>query len=441
MTNKELILLAAFLVTAYCVYSRVVSNELNLTTGVLLLSALGMLLFFSAEMSMRVLNQSEPAKQNIRLLIASTVIALLGADLVLRLAVDAYPNYAESSYGGHYKSVYAYSRDNDWFHVNKVNAERVIRKVEFEFIRKTNSLGLSERDIPAIKREGEYRILALGDSFTEGVGTTYESTWVKVMENKINGRYTDRRVTAINAGIAGSDVLFEYMLLKERLIHLQPDLVIVAINSTDILDMIKRGGAERFRPNGTLSFSRQAPAWEWLYATYYPVRHIVRGILNYNHMLLDEAHAKQANYEAINEIRATLYRFSDLSRHYDLDTVFVFHPVEWEVKQESYAKGFASMIASLEREQAIDLIDVLAYFKAHDLITKENSSNFYWKLDQHFNTQGYRAMGNAIATQLVDRQLLPVDNSQVAGSVDPYRLPAGKSDHAPVDRVEAVLNR
>jgi hypothetical protein len=50
---------------------------------------------------------------------------------------------------------------------------------EVSYARQVNAMGLTDKEFTADKAPGEYRIVALGDSFTEGVGADTASTWVK----------------------------------------------------------------------------------------------------------------------------------------------------------------------------------------------------------------------------------------------------------------------
>jgi hypothetical protein len=72
------------------------------------------------------------------------------------------------------------------------------------------------------KAPGEYRLIALGDSFTEGVGTSYDMTWLKVVEARLATAMPDRTFVAYNAGVSGSDPWFAYMLLRESCSRIAP---------------------------------------------------------------------------------------------------------------------------------------------------------------------------------------------------------------------------
>ena len=85
----------------------------------------------------------------------------------------------------------------------------------------------------------------------------------------------------------------------------------------------------------------------------------------------------------------------------------MFHPSKHEVEAERYLRaGLDGFVAEVTRDPAIHAIDLLEYYRVNNIMTKENASDFFWKLDYHNNTKGYQAMGNAIAHKIVELQLI-----------------------------------
>jgi len=93
-----------------------------------------------------------------------------------------------------------------------------------------------EFDIP--KPEGELRIICLGDSTTEGYGLLDpDQTYPRHLERfltkavKLDGRYNSVKV--INAGIRNANSAFNLAYLAFRLIHFEPDVVIIKSSYND----------------------------------------------------------------------------------------------------------------------------------------------------------------------------------------------------------------
>jgi lysophospholipase L1-like esterase len=375
-----------------------VTENFSLVTSLLLLATVGALLFLLLETSTKVLRCSLDSKNRFRLLLATTLVLLIGVELVLRFGLHRYETYPERN-GWDYLSVYG-GDGFAWFRDLEVTRELTYRKEEFFHSRPVNSQGIREMEISPQKAPNEYRVLALGDSFTEGVGTAYESTWVKVLERHFAARMPDRLVTTINAGISGSDPFFEYMLLRERLLGFHPDLVIVCVNPTDVNDVILRGGLERFRPDGTTRFMRRAPKWEWAYATSYIVRSVVHDLLGYNWFLIKDDRMASAETAALEELRSGLVAYQRLSDERGFELFVVFHPNSPEqVIENRYTHQLGRLTSALRHQESngIRFTDLLEYYSLNQSITERNAADFFWPVDGHHNTKGYELMGRAIA--------------------------------------------
>lgn len=93
----------------------------------------------------------------------------------------------------------------------------------------TNSIGIRNPEIPIVKLAGGYRILALGDSHTFGYGVEDDQSWPRKLEAKLrlSPLSKQRSFEVINAGIAGLSLAQEVQFLRERLLHLHPDLIVL----------------------------------------------------------------------------------------------------------------------------------------------------------------------------------------------------------------------
>lgn len=94
-----------------------------------------------------------------------------------------------------------------------------------------NSIGLRDDEIGAKK---SYRILMVGDSFTEGMGVNANYTIAQQLENLFTSKGYD--VEVINGGIASYSPILEYLYLKNKGLQLKPDLVILNLDLSDTID-------------------------------------------------------------------------------------------------------------------------------------------------------------------------------------------------------------
>jgi lysophospholipase L1-like esterase len=281
-----------------------------------------------------------------------------------------------------------------------------LRKTEFTHFRTINSLGLTGPEPVLAKARGEYRILVLGDSFTEGVGAPADSTWARVVERALSARHPGRRITTLNGGMNGSDPCFDYLLLREKLLPYRPDLVIEAMNTSDVGDILIRGGMERFRSDGTLSY-RAPPKWEWLYSLSFIVRHVVHDVLGYNWFFIKKSRERLEVEKAVETLKSNTAALRALCTEHGIQLMIVTHPLEYEVRQGRYAQdAFGRWVADLEKDGRLPFLDLLGDYAARGTITPATARRFYWPIDLHHNAAGYEVMGEAIARRIDEMNLV-----------------------------------
>ena len=113
------------------------------------------------------------------------------------------------------------------------------KTLEFDVAYAINSLGLREREIPREKPPGSRRILMLGDSFTEGNGVEAHDTFSSRLQVLLDGTARIGSWEVINAGVGSYSPVLEYLYLKDRGLELQPDLVILNFDLSDLHDDIQ----------------------------------------------------------------------------------------------------------------------------------------------------------------------------------------------------------
>lgn len=104
-----------------------------------------------------------------------------------------------------------------------------------EVLLQTNSYGLRGSEPAQPKPSGTFRVICLGDERTIAADVALDETYCARLEERLQSR-TNLRVEVINAGLPGGCPLTELILLSHRLIGLQPDLVLVHVDATDVAD-------------------------------------------------------------------------------------------------------------------------------------------------------------------------------------------------------------
>ena len=95
-----------------------------------------------------------------------------------------------------------------------------------------NERGLRDRPI-ARKEDGEFRILALGDSVTFGWGVPQDQIFTSRLEEILQDRLK-KRVRVINSSVGGYNTVQELAYFKQEGVTFQPDLVILTYVENDI---------------------------------------------------------------------------------------------------------------------------------------------------------------------------------------------------------------
>lgn len=122
----------------------------------------------------------------------------------------------------------AHGRDADYVYLEP---KRLMHTMEADV--SSNALGLRNREVEVEKPPNRYRILTLGDSHTFGAGVREEQTWPRQLERDLqDSGKTD--IEVINGGMPSLATEQEIALLRDHLLGLKPDLVIVAYYWNDM---------------------------------------------------------------------------------------------------------------------------------------------------------------------------------------------------------------
>jgi lysophospholipase L1-like esterase len=98
-----------------------------------------------------------------------------------------------------------------------------------------NSLGFRDDEFPVQKPRGEFRAIALGDSFTFGLGLPAEMTWPQVLERMLQRERADP-VQVINGGFAADAHSPDgyQVWMREQGLGFEPDLVLIGFCLNDM---------------------------------------------------------------------------------------------------------------------------------------------------------------------------------------------------------------
>jgi hypothetical protein len=137
-----------------------------------------------------------------------------------------------------------------WFHTPGAEGNYFNPPGEYDAYAKVNSAGFIDREYTLEKPEGVYRILVVGDSFTEGLRVPMDAAFHSILEENLNA--AGKRVEVINAGGAGWGTDQELLFYQEIGRKYEPDMVLLAffpgndiMNNTITLEAENFGGVKK----------------------------------------------------------------------------------------------------------------------------------------------------------------------------------------------------
>ncbi len=125
-----------------------------------------------------------------------------------------------------------------------------------------NSFGFREREFsPAsLAVSGDFVIVVLGDSLTEGVGLSEEQRYSNLLEGLLRREYVGRKITVLNFGMMAAPTTQERDIFRSFYKEIRPSLVIVGFCSNDPLEKERGYSKERevyfTKISGLLEFLR-----------------------------------------------------------------------------------------------------------------------------------------------------------------------------------------
>lgn len=318
--------------------------------------------------------------------ILSFFVALLILEPILRFT-KLYNTKAENSIGEY--QYFFQDFGNSWFHTHTPNTTVNQISSEFSYENVYNELGHREKSFTLFKDDSSsFKIICLGDSYTEGDGAPYDSSWVKILENELNKQ--NQNVSLYNAGVNGSDILFNYMMLKEKLLSSQPKMVIECINRSDVLDIYNKGGLERFNNDGTLNFPNKKP-WEMLYKYSHVFRAALSLFTSYNVNLINLKTMAEEEENALRIIANQAFETHSLCASKNISYLLIIAPNVSTLNKE-YLSNFTKIGNLLNPN--------LSYIDIHSCMENEFKSKdlkaYSWEENNHFNSKGYELMTNCI---------------------------------------------
>lgn len=297
------------------------------------------------------------------------------------------------------KSYYSYwnKKHDGWYHSGTPNKTYTEKNIDFEYVNTLNSLGHRELEPGQVFSGNQKKVIAIGDSYTEGVGVVYDSSFVRHLERLAQAQGAS--LAFYNAGVSGMDPFYAYTMVRDKLVRYRPDIVIATFNTSDYTDYVYRGGFNRFRTDSTTVF-RKAPMSEPLYRYSYTYRLLLHDLLGYANgdLFMTEKEFMKVSADINRQFVTVADSFQSLAEKNHFQLLFVIHTGCPELIYDSEINRFSrNILEQLNKElKARGYFSVNLWEPMAEVIHQDNRLLYGFEHDGHFSSAGYRLMAQAI---------------------------------------------
>jgi GDSL-like Lipase/Acylhydrolase family len=300
----------------------------------------------------------------------------------------------------------------------------------------TNSFGLRSPEVAVPKPAGTFRILLLGDSFTFGFRAADEMVFARRLEQRLRADGFSS-VEVVNAGVLSYCPLLEYLQYRHQLHALEPDLVILNFDMSDVQDHLEYSRDLVSSPDGvplyvTEPSLKRPPSWmpgllsfQWVAKRVTAAKRRTESAVEGVPFVRDQDRylwALDNGPEMDKEVNSTLapiVNLADLLAHNGIPFVLATYPQPWQVSadatplppiRDQYAIGAHKVhlndrpFRKLEHFAAthgIAFVNATGAFR-----NASNPAGLFLESDFHFTARGHVLYAEVLATFLVERALV-----------------------------------
>ncbi|MBU2487802.1 MAG: hypothetical protein KKA60_00265, partial [Proteobacteria bacterium] len=181
-------------------------------------------------------------------------------------------------------------------------------------------------------------------------------------------------------------------------------LVLLAQNATDVTDAVRRGGMERFSPDGTVVYPNAGPARRLLLSSAWACFYLE--VFRHYHWLYLTPEVFEARMERLFTVQVPdlVDRYRNLSQKDGFSFAVIFQPMRYEVISGGYCRDSRLYLDAL-KGTGVPVVDLLPFFLENG--AQEDLDAWFWSEDGHLKPEGYEAMAGAVRRELAARGLLP----------------------------------
>jgi lysophospholipase L1-like esterase len=252
----------------------------------------------------------------------------------------------------------------------------------------TNALGFRDEEFAVEPRAGELRVLALGDSFTFGLGVRLDLAWPQVLESSLRAELAPRPVEVIVAGWPNTAPQDHAPWFAEDGAALRPDIVVLGLCLNDMA------------PVPMLAFPAPEPGEPWLGGTSALLGRIQQAIAarRARSIVPDYGASLTADPQPWELCRAGILAIRAAAEQAGARFGLAILPMMSGLGDEYPYAGMHAEAARFAEEHGIDCVDLLPEFD--DLTDDEVQVHL---LDQHPNHVGHARIARGVRAFLEEK--------------------------------------
>lgn len=411
-----------------------------------------------------------PAKRSrhqVILLIISLIITLLILEGAARLLHHFQRLKAEQT---DYLVIFQQDDALEWSHVP--NTEITITTEDGDVFIAINEYGLRDNPYPYEKPGNTFRILILGDSFTEALQVNLEDTFHALIEDRLNNELNDTfQYEVISAGIAAYGTTRSMVFYEQEGYKYQPDLVLLAfymgndvrddhpaLAQQEVFPGIFRQQFFQINPAGELESIMEQPeltpgasqaqaqaaslvgridAWSYTHSRFYAyTRPFLSEQIPFIRRLLYRIGFVQSRSPVVPQYTlggsdlfdeawalegALIARLRDEVHEDEADFAVILIPdsiqVQPELLKADYQLFYPAMLDDIDLEQTdrklMHSLDMngIPYVRLYEVFVEQRiatGENLYGTSSKHWNKAGHQLAAEEIYNWLLDENLVPV---------------------------------
>lgn len=284
-----------------------------------------------------------------------------------------------------------------------------------------SSAGFRDFEYPPRKREGMYRIMVMGDSFTFGQGVEANDTYPKQLERILNVANLSYEV--INCGVVGHDMWQHYAMLTHKVLSYRPDLIVLQLYQNDLIQSVPPDNPQyQGRNPFAEAYESEALRWSYFWNT---VRHINSRFEHKNRYRRGYTYLKSieerkermgptrpnnASYRIMSgklekqkyiEFADTLGRFVKSASDADTEVLVVLIPDSVQLG-DPHMQAVNEFVGQATKEIGVQFIDMTPILEADN----DYASLYLFPFDAHNSPKGLKIIAEAIADKLGELTLL-----------------------------------